>query len=275
MPTYNTPPSSLEEIEGSGEVTYGRDGITGARKARVLTSEVSSAILYLMGGILQTTKNEIVYTPQTWPGNPLLVVDSIRTTPWGRSGLSSWSSAVLPHQYTKLEIEYRTNQFQRNDNDKEVPENEDYLIQEVDCSCDTLIVPVKVTDTNASAETTVKEVKQYIRLPKIVFNVTIPKVRFPKFNIIFDLNGKINTATVFNGAPGTVLFDGPKLSNTISSQNDPAWKFDMSFIYNRFGWNKTLHPETLKWVDANALDGGTSKMYEEGDLRRLWTREEE
>lgn len=273
MPVILTPPPSLVEIEGSGELVYAPDGLSGRRKARVKTTELNSALAFLLGAINLTTSTEIVYTPQPWPGIPGLLVDSIRTSPWGKSSNSSWSSAVIPHAFTKLEIEYKTLQFQKLTDDKEKPQNEDYLMQEVNYSCDTVIIPVKVTDTNNSAQTSTREVKHYIRLPRIEYVVTIPKVKYPRFSIIAELNGKVNSKAVFGGAPETVLFDGPKLNNTISSLNDPAWKFQMSFIYNPKGWNKTLHPETLNWVNASALDGGTRKPYETADLTRLWTRD--
>lgn len=274
LPVYNAP-ASLVEIEGSGDVEITPEGLRGTRKAVVNYADLNSALVFLLGGIVKTDNNEVINTAQPWPGIPQLMVESIRATPAGKTGNSSWSSGVIPCTYYKLELQYTTAAFQSQnsqDNEKETPENEDYLIQEVDYSCDTIVIPVKVTDTNASAQTSTRETKVYVRLPRVEYTATIPKVRSPKFSTILDLNGKINTKVVFGGAIGTVLFDGPKLSNTISSMNDPAWKFAMKFIYNPKGWNKTLHPETLKWVDATALDGGTQKLYESGDLSLLWKR---
>lgn len=270
---YASPPASMKEVEGSGELNYSAEGLTGTRKAVVLGTDLNHAIGFLLGATQKTTTNETVVLPQPWPGIPSLFVESIRAYPEGKSGLSTWTNAVLPSTRYRLDIAYRSLSLQGlSGDDKEKPENVDYLIQEVDYSCETVIVPVKVTDTNASAVSTTREVKHYIRLPKVEYSVTIPKVRYPKFDVIQDLNGKINSKVVFGGAIGTVLFDGPKLSNTISSISDPAWKFMCKFIYNKFGWNNVLHPETLKWVAAGSIDGGTTKPYDYGDLTRLWTR---
>lgn len=274
---YSTPPPSLLEIQGSGELDYGADGLTGRRKGRVLASELTHAIGYLLGAVRPTSGGyQDVDLPQAWPGIPALMIDHIRATPHGKSGLSSWSSTVLPHQFYMLEVEYKSLSLQGGggNNDQEKPENEEYLLQEVGYSCETIIVPLKVTDTDAAAATSTKEVKHYIRLPKIEYTATIPKVRRPNFSLIQDLNGKINSKKVFGGAVGTVLFDGPALSNTISSIGDPSWKFVMKFIYNKHGWNKMLHPVTLKWVNAGSVDGGTQKMYETADLTQLWKKQD-
>lgn len=265
-------PASLIEVEGSGVVTIGADGMTGRRIGRCLSTEMAQAVGYIFGAITKTSDNERYTEAQAYPGFPSLKAMAITCSPWGRTGNSSWESAVLPSQYQKLEIEYKTVDYQVPGQEKENPENEEYMIQDVNYTCETIIVPVKVTDTNHSSATSTRLVSQYIRLPKIEYKVTIPKVKFPKFSIIQELSGKVNTVPVFGGAFGTVLFDGPKLSNTISSLGDPAWKQEMTFIYNRFGWNKTLHPETLKWVSALSPDGGVNLMYEQADLSRLWRR---
>jgi hypothetical protein len=274
MPTsYATPPSSMIELEGSGKLTINSSGVSGNRKFRVNYSDLNHALGFLLGAINQTSSDEIVDKPQPWPGIPSLLVDDIEAVPTGQNGNSSVANSVIPSEYYRLEVNYKTAAYEQlSQGDKEKPENEDYLIQEVDYSCDTVIVPMKLTSTKYDTTSSTREIKHYIRLPRIEYSVTIPKVRFPSFSLIQELNGKINNKVVFGGAIGTVLFDGPKLSNTIGTLTDPAWKFNMKFIYNPKGWNKQLHPETLEWVAVSAIDGGTRVPYESADLTRLWTR---
>jgi hypothetical protein len=276
--SYATPPSSLIEIQGSGELDYGADGLVGRRKGRVTAAQLNHAIGYLLGAVLPTSGGyQQVSLPQSWPGIPSLMIDHVKATPHGKSGANTWSDAVLPHQFYMLDVEYKSMSLQSGgggEDQQEKPENEEYLLQEVGYSCETIIVPLKVTDTDATPATSTKEVKHYIRLPKIEYTATIPKVRRPNFSLIQDLNGKINSKRVFGGAIGTVLFDGPSLSNTISSIGDPSWKFVMKFIYNKHGWNNMLHPVTLKWVAANSIDGGAEKMYQSADLTQLWKKQD-
>lgn len=260
-------PSTLVEIaHESGLMNFGEGRIRGTRVAEVSWAQLYDAVKFFLGAIvIANNGQEIVYPGDPWPGVPNLLASSVAVKPMGKTGNAvSWSSGVMPYERARLTIDYNTPNWGSSTGGSGSPENEPYLIQNLDYSCEVLSVPVKLTDGSNT-----KELKRHFRIPTITYTVEIPKFRNPNFTLIGDLSGKVNTVAVFGGAAGTVLFDGPKLNREVHLIGEYAWKATYKFIYNKFGWNKQIHPDTLAWVDIAALSG-SNKMYETADLRQLW-----
>lgn len=258
-------PSSLCEIaHESGHMTFGEGRISGVRVAEVDWAQMIDAVKYFLGAIVLAPDGvEIVYPGDEWPGVANLLAASVTVKPMGKTGNSEWSS-IIPATRARLTINYETSAWGSQTGGSTSPENEPYLIESVDYSCEILSVPVKLTDGSNA-----KEVKRHFRIPTITYVVEIPKIRKPNFSTIADLSGKVNSTTVFGGAAGTVLFDGPKLNREIHQTGDYAWKAVYKFVYNKHGWNNQPHPDTLAWVPHTAV-ASANVMYESADLTQLW-----
>lgn len=259
-------PASLVEVGGeTGRLNFGEGRISGVRVGEVIYSELFDAVRHLLGAIvIASGGEEIIYPGDEWPGIPNLVASSVSVEPRGKSGETDDWGTVLPHARARLTVNYSTPNWGSNTGGSGGPEDEPFMIEDVDYSCETLSVPVKLTDGSNT-----KETKRHFRIPTITYTVEIPKLRNPNWALINSLNGKVNTQTVFGGPAGTVLFDGPKIGREVHLVGEYAWKAKYKFIYNRFGWNKQIHPDTLTWVDVTAV-ASANKLYETADLRDLW-----
>lgn len=265
MGQYPKPTSLTEIADGTGILEFGNQGISGTRVAEVEYAQLMDAVKFLLGSIVVATGGqEIVYTGDPWPGIPNLQAQRVSVKPMGKSGNSEWETN-LPWTRARLTVQYNTPTWGAQTGSNSQPENAPYMIQDVDYSCEIFTIPIKATDGSEVAET-----KKSFRLPLITYTAEIPRVRFPSFSTIRTTNGKINTTPVFGGAAGTVLFDGPKLKNQLTTSGDYAWNVVFKFIYNEHGWNNILHPKTLTWVPADAISG-SNKPYQTADLSALWT----
>lgn len=258
-------PSSLIEIAGeSGRMNFSQGRITGTRVAEVDWSQLQDAVKYLLGAIvIATGGEEIIYPGDVWPGFPNLVASAVDVKGMGKTSNSEWET-IIPHTRARLEVQYTTPQYNSESGGSNGPQADPYIIESLDYACEVLSIPVKLDDGGNT-----KEVKRHFRIPTIIYNLELPTIKNPNWSLIRDLSGQINSVAVFGGAVGTVLFDGPKLSREVMTDGTYSWKAIYKFIYNKFGWNKQIHPETLEWVSVAALSGG-NLPYESGDLRQLW-----
>lgn len=258
-------PSSLVEVTHQARLTFGDGRISGTRVGEVAYEHLYSAIKYLLGAVVIASNGaEIIYPGHLWPGIPNLIASSVNVEFMGTTDSAADWDTITPHTRARLTVSYSTPNWGSQTGGSSSPENSDLLVEDVDYSCETLSVPVKLTDGSNA-----KETKRHFRIPTITYTVEIPKMRNPDWALINSLNGKVNTKTVFGGAPGTVLFDGPKVNREIHLVGEYAWKAKFKFIYNRFGWNKQIHPDTLNWVDVTAV-ASANKLYETADLTDLW-----
>jgi len=278
-------PSSLREMEDTMKMEFDTEsGIVGVRRAEVDTAQLAAGIRAMLGVILinPITGDQDWYGPDRWPGLKRLCAHKVSTRPIGRTGNTPWDYGLLTGK-TEMIVSYKVFPFDPDDDEdkREHPEPSVVAEQELDYHCEILTVPVKTTTTTTnlsygsassapSSVTTDSYGKKNIRIPTIAYTLTVPKILKPDYALMNDLNGKINTVKIFGGAPETVLFDGPKLSNTVMSFGEPCWKLVMKFLYNRHGWQNVLDKETLKWVPAKSLDPNGQDPYETGDLKQLF-----
>jgi hypothetical protein len=262
-------PASLCEIAGeSGKLVFGEGKVTGTRVAEVSWAEMLDAVKYFLGAVVIAPDGvEIIYSGDAWPGIPNLTAQSVDVEPRGKTGNSEWSEAIIPATRARLRIAYDTSRGGlQTGGSNGGPEDEVYLVESVDYSCEVLTIPVKVVDSGKE-----REAKRHFRIPTITYIAELPKVLRPSWSTIQDLSGKINSVAVFGGAVGTVLFDGPKLNRTIDQSGNFSWHAVYKFVYNKFGWNNQLHPDTLEWVAATAVSGANT-IYESADLSALWNK---
>lgn len=288
MPGFFPLPPSLVEMEDTMKMSFDEEqGITGTRRAEVSTPELAKAIKAMLGTVFinPLTGQQTRYGADQWPGLPRLRAYHVETRPIGRTGNTPWDYGLFTSK-TELTVQYRISPYGEpddEDDEREHPEDQVFCEQEIDYHCEILTVPVKTTITTTeitasssssgggSTTTTTDTVsKKNIRIPTMTYTLTIPKLLKPDYALMNDIQGKVNTVKIFGGAAGTVLFEGPKLSNTVMAFGDKAWKLVLKFIYNRHGWNNTLDPQTLTWVPAVSLDPNATPPYETADLRKLF-----
>lgn len=278
MPSI-TIPASLDDIEMTAKLSITPEGMTATRTALVDFDEYKAAVnlmfgsLGVVGGVLIP-----IIGANTWPGIPFLRATSVDVEYFGKCVASDWELGPVA-EHVKLTIGYSTKDQGDDDDNHDQPEDEVWLIQSVDYNCDIITIPVKVESVlevsahtprgDTPAHTVSREVKKFIRIPTVTYTGTLPAVREPKWDTINAKVGKINTDVIFRGPAGTVLFDG--LNGEREARNLDAvrmWKIATKMIYQRHGWNKVLHPDTLEWVDAAALNGG-NRPYESTTLRDI------
>lgn len=289
----------IDELGGSGKLNAGIDGMSGTRIARCLWLNWPATVMDLMGvpvfyaGYLQ------IIGRQTWPGLPLLQVNSIDVEGMGKMHGSNWYQGPS-YEFAKLTINYKVNE---NEDDKDENGNPSpYLIESLDYGVDIAVVPVVVVDeadkvkleqsskdawknqplsnpdgsprlpvpiAPANKTPRKKTLKRHIRIPTITYKVTIP--RYPNLpnEAIQDCLGRVNDKTIFGGVPGTVLFDGPNAERESIFFQQRFWRITYQFMYQPFGWNHQLHPETLQWVPAKGL-GSDRDPYENARLQNLF-----
>jgi hypothetical protein len=262
-------PSSLVEIQGSGKLTFGESSASGTRIAVVDAAQLFPAINFLMGYVyVDLSGKQVRLGADKWPYLPSLACTSVEVEPHGAMGLNGvgdWQNLGPYYEKAKLTVKYETLKYDE-ENDSNNPEDITFMTQELDYSCDILTVPMKV-GSGASAPT----VNRHIRLPLITYTITIPQVVTPPWNLFNSLVGMVNDSTLFGGEPGTVLFDGPKVSRTVTLLGSKAWQVVLKLIYNRHGWNKTLNPNTLVWENAKDKQSGNTPPYESGPLDLLFS----
>lgn len=264
---YPVPESLVEVFPGSGKLKISGTSSSGTRLAKVSGSDLLAALRYLLPVVtIDSEGKEHRFGGDAFPNFPMLTVSEVTAEPSGaQSGEWEWSGNPLHSSY-KLNITYSPQeQFQK---EQDTPEGEDVLIIGVDYSVDLLSVPVRIPQTGSPSDK--GRAVKHIRLPKVVYTLELPKVIKPKWSVINEASGTINSVAVMGCEIGTLLFDGPKLRTAINTVEPASWKVQYKFVYNKYGWNKSLNPDTLDWETVQAETGG-NLPYEEYDIRNLWT----
>ena len=278
----------LEEDLDKMQLKLSWDGMTGVRVARqVPWGSLESVVPQILGHMIMAGEQPVIVAGEQWPGIPRLRAKSVDIRGEGQTVAQSWQLGPA-YQFANLTVSYETsdNEDDEDDDDEDDKDGEVQRVDQIDYDVEIMVVPMKVkasvpllptespSDYPGGIKYSEKEVKRHIRIPTITYTVTYPKVVKPPFTTIRSHIGKINSSAFLGGAAGTVLFDGPSLTrNFIPYDKKSVWKFVGKFIYQRNGWNKQLHPETLKWVDALDVGGdGATKPYETADLSQLFVR---
>jgi hypothetical protein len=262
-------PSSLVEIEGSGKLSFTEDSASATRIAVCDGAHLIPSIQFLMGYVYQDANGKDVrvgadvFLPFT-----RLRCSSVDVEPHGEMGNGSWDTGPF-YAKAKLTIKYSVPPWEEDDA-SDGPEDITFLTQSLDYSCEILTVPVKIGSTGIPAAQR-KTANRNIRLPLVTYTMELPRVKKPKWTTIQDMVGKVNSATLFGGAPETVLFDGPNVNRSVTLLGDKSWKFVGKFIYNRHGWNNSLNPDTLVWEPVRNATTGATPPYETANLKELLT----
>lgn len=287
------------EIAGSGKLAITQEGMTGTRIARCDWDKWPATCVALMGTPIFFAGFMQVVGRQSWPGIPYMLVDSVDVEGMGRMRKSTWDAGPR-YDYAKLTINY---QVPKSEDDKD--ENGQpavFLIESLDYSVDVAVVPVQVVDevdkekmekeakdlfnnqpsSNADGEPVEpqpveafqreprkKSVKRHIRIPTITYSTTMPRLPQLPGAAIREAVGKVNKKSIFGGKPGTVLFDGPQAERESAFFTQRTWRVSYKFIYQQFGWNNQLHPDTLNWVPAKGI-GSDNDPYQYYDLKKLF-----
>lgn len=264
-------PSSLKDIEGSGTLDIGDGTATGTRLAEVDDAELGQAIQWLLGDVyIAPSGTEQVLNADEWPGIPYLRANKIAVSGIGTFCATSreWEEGISYEKW-KLSISYKTAEYNEEDDESDGgPEDATHLIQSLDYGVEILSVPMKIGSSSTPLADR-KDAVRHIRLPTIIYQATIPKVRRPDWNAVRTKVGCVNSDIIFGGAVGTVLFDGPHAEREIKIFSKPFWKVSYKLIYNKHGWNKQLNPDSLLWEDAWDKAAGTTPPYESAALRPL------
>jgi len=237
---------------------------------------------------------------QNWPGVPALLVDSVTVEGLGKMLNSSWAYGPR-YKWAKVTVDYKIPEHEDDKNDDGQPAT--YLIESLDYNVEIAVIPVQVVDdvdkkkieedaaafkeriknlpssnedgspfpippNPANIEPKKKTVKRHIRIPTVTYTVTIPRAGFLPNEQIQAAVGKVNSKQIFGAAPGTVLFDGPNAERESQFLTARTWKIKYNFIYQPFGWNNILHPDTLKWVPCIAA-GSDNPPYESYNLANV------
>lgn len=281
--------TTLEEISAKLSVT--QKGVTGVRICQCDWTEAIDICSSIMGGV---TMDGGIYNrlpANTWPGIDFLFVDSIDIDPVAEAGIvdNDWTfEKGIQFKLAQLTIKYNTGGDSSDSNKgNNQPQSEAFLTQSVDYSCELLTVPHKIKTTasvsvvdatgvaSLSTQTTTRIIKKHIRIPSITFTCERSWVINPPWDAIRNNSGKINDVKVMGGDVGTVLFDGPKATQEIKTMiGIYCWKLTYKLIYQRHGWNNTIHPDTFEWVPctAPAKDGSSDDEkvpYETGDFNSI------
>lgn len=290
---------------GHPKISIGQDGMTAVRQLMATWNDWPSTVLSLMGTPVFFNGTFMMVGRQQYPGIPTLSVDSIDVEGKGRNSRSSigagWNctNALFTVNYA----------VPKEEDDKD--ENGDpatYLVESLDYAVEIVVAPVQVVDQQdlaklqknadqlwaeqvkaapssnpdgspallppkpiANAQAIKKTVKRHIRVPSITYKVTIPRLAELPSRPIQKCIGRINKTQIFGGEPGHVLFDGPSAERESAFFTQRFWRVNYQFIYQPFGWNNTLHPDTLLWVPAKAI-GADNDPYEARELKQLFPK---
>lgn len=279
-------------------ISITQTGLSGTRTARAPWRNWPAAVLELMGTPVYFNGSFQLIGQETWPGIPTLLVDSVDVEGMGATKKSTWFDGYNC-EFARLTINYKVPEFKDDKDENGDPAT--YLIESLDYGVEIAVVPVLVVDKAdavklaADAQTLLdsyqgssvprsvqnaaqavanqtpkkKTVKKHIRIPSVTYKVTMPQVAELPSDEIQAAVGRVNKTQIFGGASGTVLFDGPNAERESAFFTRRFWRVSYQFIYQPFGWNNVLHPDTLKWVTAKAA-GSQNDPYESTEMRRLF-----
>jgi len=276
----------LDEIDDSGGFVADSDNTTATRIGICNTEDAGPVTQQLMGYSYKIGDKVIRIGASPHPFIPGLRVRSVKADPIGKRLSSTWLSGGTTSQM-KLTVEYEYPKFDDDQQNpgEEPPTGEDqpemsllWCSQALDYSVEIITVPVKArvyivgSTTSAWSE---QIVKKTIRIPMVAYTVTYERVPKPPWADIISLVGKVNEIPIFGGPPGTVLFDGAHADRQIGrgpdfQKSNKIWKLSYKFLYHPKGWNKVIHPETLEWVDVQAMVDAGKVCYESGNLKELF-----
>lgn len=284
----------IDEVQGSGKFQISSDGMTGTRICRSLWANWPSVVLDLMGTPVLFGQTIVWVGRGSWPGIPTLQVETIEVEGQGKSLKSNWEDGPK-YDFAKFTIGYKIPEFEDNKNEAGQPAQ--YLIESLDYSVELAVVPVMTVDNvdttktdnpdaypyyktepilaeepaapPAAAVPTKATTKRHVRIPTITYTVTMPRLATIPHSTMQASLATVNKTKLFGGQPGTVLFDGPQADRESAFFSARYWRLTYKFIYQRFGWNMQLDPNTLKWVPAQAL-GAENAPYPARELRDLF-----
>jgi len=255
--------ATIEEI-AEPKLSYTPEGISGTRVGKIPWVDVEDTVTDLTGGLNTYGDDAIWSSSKPWPNLSKLKVASVDVEPMGSRSANYSFHETIQFTDAKITINYETMPYEEPE-DKDDDFDETYLIESLDFSVEVLVVPVKV-EISPGAGGGSRIVKKHIRIPTITYDVELPRVYNPQFALLRSSIGKVNTDGIFGADAETVLFDGPRASREIKYSSKSGWvrtwKLQLRFLYQQFGWNKTLDPVGLEWVDANAAGGGGEVPYE-------------
>lgn len=271
----------LEDIDDSGTVQYTQEGITAKRVFKCPGAYMHAVALQMMGVLIQIGDQYMIVGSESYPGFPNLRVTEVEVSRLATSKhvTSTYTSGPM-WEFAQLAVTYNTGvKNDKDDDNNDSPDNIKYAVQSLDYSVEVLVLPVTVEDSvyvgmgapgadGMGRKNVKRDVKRYIRIPTIAYDIKFEKIMNPTWAMFEDKIGKINTVPIGGGAIGTVLFEGVKADREITPAGDRAWGVNFKFIYQRHGWNNTIHPQTLKWVPAKSLDA-QNDPYESTNLRDL------
>lgn len=268
----------IDEIMGSGTGRFqiSQDGMTGTRIARCYWADWPTVVINLMGTPVVFGQTVIWVGRQHWPGIPALQIDTVDVEGLGKQLSSTWEDGPR-FEYAKVTAQYKVPEFEDNEDENGNPAQ--YLIESLDYSVELMVVPVLTVDNvdtakmaregqydyretpilneapqNLSGSPQLKaQQKRHIRVPTITYTVTMPRLATIPHSTMQASLATVNKTKIFGGEPGTVLFDGPQADRESAFFSARYWRLTYKFLYQRFGWNKQIDPNTLKWVPAQAL----------------------
>lgn len=273
----------LDEIDDSGSFTADAQDTVAPRIAICPSQYVLQVTQQLMGYAYRIGDNIIRVGAYPHPFLPGLRVKSVEAMPIGKRPAATWSTGGGADHY-KLTVNYAIPTWNDDDeDDNDDPENDDspepsqlYLTQSLDYSTEILSVPTKARDYVYPGMWSEVIVKKSFRIPLVAYTATYERIPKPQWATIIALVGTVSTTKMFGAPPGTILFDGAHADRTAGrgpdfTKSSRFWKVAYKFLFHPQGWNNVLHPESLKWVPANSVDGAGNLPYETNDLKQLFT----
>lgn len=261
-------PSTLQEKDGSGKLTFTDNIATGSRIAVVEAAQLFAAVKFLMGDVyISSTGNQVRLGADRWPGLERMMCLSVSLTPHGMMSNSDWDQGPY-YEKAILDIAYGIPTWEEDDA-SDSPEDITFLTQSLDFNCEILTIPTKVRKSEGDASLGYIDSTRTIRLPTITYKMGLPKVKKPNWTAIQDACGRVNNAPLFGAPAEYVLFDGPHVDRTLSLLGSRAWKAEYMFIYNPHGWNNVYNDQTGQWVPRRDENGAVVKDYESADIGSL------
>lgn len=105
--------------------------------------------------------------------------------------------------------------------------------------------------------------------PKAEITVVSHQLPDIPLDIVFGLVGKLNDATFYGCAVGTVLFIGANQNRQRSAYGDKAWEAEYRFIYRPVDWNKYFSPAPGVGFDFVKDRSTSARPYAYGDFSTL------
>jgi len=251
-----------EELDGSLELRFSKDGATGTRNFHIDWNDRRSFAEALTGIYINGSGTVIQVPPKTFPGYDALkcqdvVVRGVKLNPDNSGG----------YLYARVDAVYSPDGKGGGGGGGGSNEQDSLLTEEMDAYYESIDAPEMQYFWNDDGSDAPESIKGAIRYVLIRHTIRDSKSPTNKKAIIQSKVGKINSDEFLGVAAGFLLYVGAQTRRTVLANGDDAYEIEHTFLErapNTGDWNTHYHAETNGWsLVYNRTTGEMVKPYQE------------